>query len=49
MKTFYDVQQPKDIPFADDVDNVTEQVAELPNNLFKKIVLMLGQELSSQE
>ena len=31
------------------MDNVTEQADELPNNLFKKNALMLGQELSSQE
>ena len=49
MKTFDEIQQPKKIPFADDVDNVTEQADELPNNLFKKNALMLGQELSSQE
>ena len=43
MKTFDEIQQPKKIPFADDVDNVTEQAVELPNNLFKKNALMLGQ------
>ena len=31
------------------MDNVPEQADELPNNLFKKNALMLGQELSSQE
>ena len=31
------------------MDNVTEQADELPNNLFKKNALMLGQERSSQE
>ena len=29
--------------------NVTEQAVELPNNLYKKNVLMSGQELGSQE
>ena len=48
MKTFDEIQQPKKKPFADDVDNVTEQAGELPNYLFKKNALMLGQELSSR-
>ena len=33
--TFYEVQQPKEKPFADDVDNVTEQGLNFPINSSK--------------